>query len=73
MMRPELHLRTIATRHHHLNGHEKGAIIALSAVAGVFAIVIAALAYIWRTERARSKAMEEDLEGKGSPDQTLES
>ena len=53
--------RIILARHH-LNSHEKGAIIALSAVVGIFAVIIAALVYVWRAERANKRSKEGDLE-----------
>jgi hypothetical protein len=57
-----LHPRPIAARHHHLNGHERGAVIALSAVVGLFAMIIAALVYVWRAQRARNMSKKVELE-----------
>jgi len=57
-----LHPRAIVARHH-LNGHEKGAIIALSAVIGLFAIILTAVVYVWRTQRAGTTSKEVELGG----------
>jgi hypothetical protein len=47
----------------HLNGHEKGAVVALSAVVGVFAVVIVVLGYKWRKQVRKNKVDEMKMMG----------
>jgi RsiW-degrading membrane proteinase PrsW (M82 family) len=64
---PSLHsaFHSTLSPRHHLTSHEKGAIIALSAVFGVFAIIIGLLLHFWRSQQTKRKAEEVDLEGLG--------
>lgn len=43
--------RILSARNHDLSSHEKGAIIALSVVVGIFAIIIGVLIHVWRKNR----------------------